>query len=186
MKFCPKKAKEYQEGLGFVRDGTHRCNISYHLQYLEFCYQIKRDYAPESTTESLLNKTIIIELGAIVEVILDDLLGRLKIDREALGLSGDMKIVVPHYATLRNYLELARDYRIIEKDMFEHLGKLSEARNTVHFKKFKKSRELEYNYYTQELLSDVIGYFEKFFEFIEKKYGGDSTVARHWKFPWQS
>jgi len=174
-------AQQFRSFFPFVEDWTRRKNISHHLQYIEFLYKIRQLHNPVSTTQSLLNKTIIIEYFTVVEGILDALLCQLSVN-----VDGDhpVPIEIDEYMNAGRLLELAKCYRIIDDTVQSQLGQIKDTRNRVHIKRPRRNRKLEYEEYSDDLLAQREKIFKEFLEHLWRQKCPDIQTAFPW--PWKT
>jgi len=160
--------RQYWDTLVFINDYSTRDNISYHLQYLEFCYVVNFYFTPSLTTGSLLRKTVIIEYVSIIETILDSMIFELRVRDYPVG-----SFVGLHYlkknTRFGELLEIARYYKILNEDILKKVEKIGEYRNRVHFKRVARN-EKEWDYYTDYKLTETENIFEEFIEECRKRH----------------
>lgn len=171
-----RRANEYKGNFEFLNDGTNICNSAYHMQFIEHCYKQKQEL--EKTTKSLMNRSIIVELGSIVELCLYEILSNLEVN---LHSQKKKPLNVPEKESLGPLIDLAANYEIINKTMKNKLKKLSEDRNSIHFKRYKKKRILEYNYYTDSMVDQSINIFKEFMDAIHLKV---KNTEKTFLWPW--
>jgi len=170
-------AEAFKSYLAFIDDWDKKKNISYHLQYIEFLYKIKKIHEPTLTTLSLSNKTIIIEYFTVIEAIIDALLCQLlvKVDENHF-----VQIEINEYTGADELLKLAKKYKIISQDIHTQLGQIKGTRNRIHIKRPRKKQKYEYKEYTKELLEKYEKTFKVFLEYLFKK----NNIAEYKKYPW--
>ena len=175
----PRKASLYKKNFGFVRNRTHRYNAAYHLQFVEYCWQINRRLT--RTTRSLMNRTIIMELAGLVEVVLHDVLSSLHVHGPGVE---DRPLPVADYLTLEKLIEWADYYGLVEGPLTDRLRNLNAARNSIHFKRFHKQRVLEHGYYTHEMVQEAVQTFEVFLSGIAGKLLRIPKSKKDFIYPW--
>jgi len=156
MTIIPKGKGEFFKYFYFVHDFNRRDNICYHLMYLDFLYKINKQNNPQSVTQSLLFKTLIIEYGVVIEAILDDLLSQMSVHKRG-NYRNDFH--VRRYAGLKELIHLAEKYKIINIDIAESLELIKDYRNRIHIKRLSKD-EKEWHYYTKEKVIEVESVFK--------------------------
>lgn len=171
-----RTANEYKGNFEFLNDGTNICNSAYHMQFIEHCYREKQGL--ERTTKSLMNRSIIIELGSIVELCLHEILSGLIVTLYSQRIKS---LKVSEKEPLGPLIELATNYEIIDATMRNKLKKLCEYRNSIHFKRFRRARILEYNYYTDSMVEESIDIFKEFMELAHLRIKG---TVKTFVWPW--
>ncbi len=161
-----KKAEDIRAFLGFIDESGTCYNISHHIQYLEFLYEIKKRHQPKLTSLSLLNKTIIIEYFVVVEAIIDCLLCQLKVKVNEKTVAMDIGEHTPADRLFR----LAKRYKIIDTDTHSRIGDLKETRNKIHIKRIRSKQKLEHEEYSDELLKEREKIFKSFMVYLFKKH----------------
>ena len=179
MKLPVTSAETFKRYLSFIRSWDRKKNISYHLQYIEFLYKIKKLHNPSSTTRSLLIKTIIVEYFTVIEAILDALLCQLYVDTGEGILA---PIDIDEYTRAERLLGLAKKYRIINVDIHSQLGRIKSTRNKIHIKRPHKNQPLEYEGYTANLLGEYEESYQNFLAFLFDKNGVGSN---DYPWPWR-
>lgn len=174
-----RKSKEYHVNFEFIDDGTNRSNISYHMSYIEHLWKERPKHV--STTKSFINRAILIELASVIELILYDILSSLKATGKGIT---SKSVVFDKTITFGRYIEYAKDYDLIDATISTHLKEINELRNFIHIKKFHKPRILEYNFYTDQMVSNAINVFEQFILYIHQKACGTSRLASSYVWPW--
>ncbi len=159
-------AEYYKQYFPFIQEWGRKKDISHHLQYLDYLYDIKRSNNPDRTYLSLTNKTIIVEFFAISEAIIDALLCEKIVD---IGDGKLAQLYVKEYTNASTLLKMAEYYEIIDKNIYGQLLSLSKTRNFIHIKR-PKSGKLECNHYTDAVLKRYENYFENFLSFLFNKY----------------
>jgi hypothetical protein len=180
VKIWTTKADDYRYYLTFISDRETKLNISHHLQYVEFLYKIKSEHQLILTTLSLTNKSIIIELFAIIESIIDALLCQLKVVLE------DEKCVpleVHEYTNANQLLKLALKYNIVTKPMYGHLVNFSRVRNNIHIKRHDNGDKNEHEKYTNDILKIHEIAFKNFLKFLFIKYRRPNAELYPWPHP---
>jgi len=176
-KFSFLFSRDIRAFLGFIENGSTRCNISHHIQYLEFLYRIKKLHQPISTSLSLLNKTIIIEYFAIIEAIIDALLCQLNVNAGNETIPMEIK----EYTPADELFKLAKHYKIIDQDTHSQLGQLKGTRNRIHIKRSRPRQKLEYQEYPDSLLKQREKIFKSFMVFLFNKHNIDySNILWPW------
>ena len=160
----PRKAAVYKRNFNFLADRISRFNAAYHLQFIEYCWRLNARLV--RTTRSLMNRTLMVELASIVELVLNDVLSSLKVSGHGLNTR---PIHIPIYLTLDKLIDLARYYDLLNDALAEDLRDLNTARNSIHFKKFNKARVLEHDYYRDAMVHKAIQTFEAFLNAIHNK-----------------
>lgn len=173
------KAKDIRTCLGFIEHGGVCCNISHHIQYLEFLYHIKKIHEPKSTSQSLLNKTIIIEYFTIIEAILDSLLCSLEVKTD----SKTVPLEVKEYTKADDLLRLAKHYRIINQDIHSQIGQIKDTRNRIHIKRSKPGKKLEYHEYPDSLVKQREKIFKNFMVHLFERHNVDYS---NFLWPWKA
>ena len=176
MSISVTRAETFKSYCRFIEDWDRKKNISYHLQYIEFLYKIKKIHNPSSTTRSLLHKSIIIEYFTVIEAIIDALLCQLKVK---VNESNFVPIDIEEYTNAQRLLELAKKYKIIDSDMHSQLGQIKNTRNKIHIKRRQESEPLEYARYTVDELKKHEKIFNNFLAFLFQKYDIDYS-----SYPW--
>lgn len=171
------KAKNIQTFLSFIDKGGTRCNISHHIQYLEFLYRIKKLHQPISTSLSLLNKTIIIEYFVVIEAIIDCLLCQLKVEVNGRTVA----IEIGEYTYAEELFRLAKHYKIIDQNTRDRIGQIKGTRNKIHIKRTRSGRKLEYQEYPDRLLKERERIFKSFMVYLFAKHNIDYS---NFLWPW--
>lgn len=172
-----KKAKEIRAFLSFIDKGGTCCNISHHIQYLEFLYKIKKLHQPTLTSLSLLNKTIIIEYFVVIEAIIDCLLCQLRVEVNEKTVA----IEIEEYTYAGELFRLAKHYKIIDQETHGRIGQLKETRNKIHIKRTRAKQKLEYHEYPDSLLKQRENIFKAFMVFLFEKHNIDYS---NFLWPW--
>ena len=167
MSISVTTAETFKSYCRFIKDWDRKKNISYHLQYIEFLYKIKKIHNPSSTTRSLLYKTIIIEYFTVIEAIIDALLCQLEVKVDE---SDFVQIDIDEYTRAERLLQLAKTYKIINPDIHSQLGQIKNTRNQIHIKRRKTSQPLEYERYKSDELKKHERIFNRFLSFLFEKY----------------
>jgi hypothetical protein len=175
----PRKASRYKRNFQFLHSATHRYNAAYHLQFIEYCWQVNRGLT--RTTRSLMNRTIIMELASIVEVVLHDALSGLRMSGQGVA---ERPFPVADHLTLEKLIELAAYCELIEGPLAGQLRELNAGRNAIHFKRFHKLRVLEYDYYKDEMVQKAVETFETFLAAIGRKLSIAGSRRRVFIYPW--
>jgi hypothetical protein len=160
--------QQYWDSLPFVNDYATRDNISYHLQYLEFCYVVNFYFSPSLVTGSLLRKTIIIEYVSIIETILDNIISEFRV-RDYPANSFLNLHYLRKTTRLGELLEIASWYKLLNEELLKKVGKIGEYRNRVHFKRVTRN-EKELDYYTEYKLTETEAIFNEFIIECTKRY----------------
>jgi len=171
------KAENIRAFLSFIDKGGTCCNISHHIQYLEFLYRIKRLHQPISTSLSLLNKTIIIEYFVVIEAIIDCLLCQLEVEVNGRPVP----IEIEEYTYAERLFKLAKHYKIIDSDTHSRLGQLKGTRNKIHIKRTRPRQKLEFQEYPDKLLKEREKIFKSFMVYLFGKYNIDYS---NFLWPW--
>lgn len=173
------EASDIRRFLTFIEGGGGPicCNISHHFQYLEFLYKIKKIHSPVSTSQSLLNKSIIIEYFAIIEAILDSLLRSLVVKSN----KGVFQLEIQEYTSAKELFRLAKCYGIISPSIHTRIGKIQDIRNRIHIKRTKKGRKLEYQEYSDSMLKENENIFKDFLTFLFSK---NNVNHNNFLWPW--
>ena len=151
-----RKAIEYRPNFDFICDGTSIANAAYHMQFIEYCLEHRK--TESSTSRSFLNRTIVIELASIIEMLLYEVLSGLSVE----GCRGSRrKLFIPDYIQFDKLIDLSKYYGLINSDLSSEIKAIKAHRNAIHFKKFTKKRILEYDYYKDDLVDASIVTFEK-------------------------
>lgn len=174
-KYIPKNSEIYKYYFVFLKDWGVIKNISYHLQYLEFLYFVKKEYELISTTLSLTNKTIITEFFVIVEAILDSLLCKLYVTNRDDKF---FNIKINEYIKAAELFRLCKEYEIINESIYKDLEKLRSIRNDIHIKRYKIKDLFEYEKYSDELIEEIEFVFKKFIEFLLRKH--ENYIIIYW------
>lgn len=174
------RAKKFRDYLPFIDDWDRKKDISYHFQYLEYLYKVKKKNDPKSTTLSLSNKAIIIEFFTIIEAIVDALLCQLSVN-DPDGKSVDLK--VDEYLAAEKLFKLAKKYRIVDTTVHSQINQLKGTRNRIHIKRPKKGK-WEYSEYSQSLLKGREKIFKSFMEYLLNKH--DPTLVNVFPWPWNA
>ncbi len=166
--FDPEKiyvtvANEFKDYLRFIDDDNLRKNISYHFQYIEFLYQIRRRHELEFTTLSLSNKTIILEFWSIIEAILFHFVSRIE--------------KIPEKIPASALLVKTKEHSLVSDKICNEIDLLKNCRDHVHI---TKNEDVEFNAYYDEILVERQNEFKSFMEYIFK----DKGVLDYTKFPW--
>jgi len=160
-------------------DGTAVANAAYHLQFIEYC--IEQKVTAISTSLSFLNRTIIIELGSIVEILLYETLSKFYVADQKEKLKA--RLFVPDYATLGLLIDMSKKYKVISKPLAKKVKNLNTNRNSIHFKKFTKKYVLEHNYYTENMVEESKQIFILVLKEIRELYK-DYNYSYEDVFPW--
>src|SRR5258708_1356639 len=128
-----------------------------------------------------MNRTMLVELASIVELVLNDVLSGLKVSGYALSAR---PLHIPMYLSLEKLIDLACYYDLLEDSLADELRNLNTARSSIHFKKFNKARILEHAYYRDAMVHKAIQTFETFLNAIHNKVcpGQKPTFI----YPWES
>ena len=145
-----------------------RKNISYHLQYIERLYHLKRQENPFLTALSLLNKTLIIEMFSIVECILDELLTSVPVQ---MADGSTRRLYVNEYSQASRLIEQAAYYKIISDSIASDIDKLSKYRNTIHIKRYSPKKKYEYDAYDDKILNENEKAFKAFLQYLWRRNG---------------
>lgn len=164
-----KTANYFKNNFIFL-DSSPRNNISYHFQYLQFLYQIKKKEKVFSTILSLLNKTIIIEMFSIVECLTHNLLLELLVD---VGEDKNFKLLLKNHTSITDLTEMATYYKVFTKEISSSVNKLSKYRNSIHIKTQNNGQKSEYLAYSNSILKECEEYFQEILEFIWHKNSFD-------------
>ena len=181
-KFRVRKADDYKKNFDFLSDNTNICNAAYHLQFLEHCWTNRKTL--ESTTRSLMNRTIIVELASIVELVLFELLSNANV--ELVPRKNKKRLEIESNIGLGRLISKAKYYELIEADMTKRLNKLNEGRNSIHFKQFKEKRILEYDYYTDDMVNQAVETFVEFLKAMYSKVRGIKKLDNQFAWPWKA
>lgn len=171
-----RKADEYKKNFEFLSDGTSICNCAYHMQFIEHCYREKQTLT--KTTKSLTNRSIIVELGSIIELCLHEILSSLKVE---LLSQKKIPLKIVENESLGPLIEIATNYEIIDSAMKIKLKKLRTYRNSIHFKRFRKKRILEFDYHKDTTVNEFIKTFEEFMKATHLKIKGTVKI---FVWPW--
>lgn len=171
-----RTANEYKKNFEFLSDGTNKCNCAYHMQFIEHCYREKQTLT--RTTKSLTNRSIVVELGSIIELCLHEILSSLKVEllsqrKKSLNIS-DKEPLGP-------LIKIAANYEIIDSAMKSKLGALCTYRNSIHFKRYREKRILEYNYHKDTTVNEFIKTFE---EFMKATHTNIKGTVKTFVWPW--
>lgn len=172
-------SETYRKNFEILKDGTNRCNSAYHFQFIEHCLRHRIDL--ESTTRSFVNRTVLVELGSIVEMILHELLSDMQVK---ISPKKEKNLQVRENSTLGQLLEIASHYELVDSSTKQSLEKLKKWRNSIHFKSHKKERILEYNYYTDDMVKEGCEIFSEFLKNTHKNITGKSKTD--FSFPWSN
>jgi hypothetical protein len=172
-----KKAEDIRTFLSFIDKEAICCNISHHIQYLEFLYRIKKRHQPKLTSLSLLNKTIIIEYFVVIEAIIDCLLCQLRVQVNGKTVAIEIDKLTP----ADRLFKLAKRYKIIDADTHSRIGDLKETRNKIHIKRTRRRQKLEHEEYSDELLKEREKIFKSFMVYLFEKHNiGHSDFLWPW------
>lgn len=160
------KAEDIRTFLSFIDKEAICCNISHHIQYLEFLYRIKKRHKPILTSLSLLNKTIIIEFFVVIEAIIDCLLCQLRVQVNGKTVA----IEIDKLTHAERLFKLAKRYKIIDSDTHSQIGELKKTRNTIHIKRIRSQQKLEHEEYSDELLEKREKIFKSFMVYLFEKH----------------
>src|SRR3989338_1556247 len=145
LEFNPsEKFKVYLSDVMF--EFSHMDNVAYHLQYLEYLYQVQRDIPLILTLKSLRIKTIIVELVGIIESLLYDAVWRLTWDRTR------GKSPIKRGEGFADIIKMALEECIIPQDLKKDIFDLSILRNRIHLSLIKDS-EKDWHYYDESKLA---------------------------------
>ncbi len=172
-------AETFKQYLRFIDNWDRKKNISYHLQYVDFLYKIKKIHTPGLTTLSLMNKTIIIEYFTIIEAIIDALLCQLSVKIEE---DSYVSLDVNEYMNAGELLQLAKKYHIIDTEIHSKLGQVKNIRNRIHIKRPRKSQKYEYKAYTPKILKQHEKIFKNLMVFLFEKNDIDYN---DYQWPWK-
>jgi hypothetical protein len=174
-----RKAKEYRPNFEFIADGTSVANAAYHLQFIEYCLEQRK--TESSTTRSFLNRTIVIELASIIEMLLYEVLSSLLVE----GRRGFRRsLFIPDYIQFDKLIDLAQYYGLINRNLSAEIKAIKTHRNAIHFKKFTKKRILEYNYYEDNLVDTSIATFEKLLIALFSSIKDEKKTKTSFVLPW--
>jgi len=173
------KAERLKRYLSIIDDWEVKKNVSYHLQYIEFLYKIKKEHDPKYTTLSLLNKTIIVEYFTVIEAIVDNLLCQLHV---MIDEDSYVSIEISEYTRAEELLRLAKRYHVINTAIHSQLGQIKNIRNRIHIKRLRKNQKSEHEEYTQKRLQENQKMFKDFMIFLSYKYQVDYT---DYPWPWK-
>ena len=118
----PHLAKYYKEQWSFIADLHARDNISYQMQYIEFLTSLYNDYDLYLTAESLLAKTMMIEIASVVEAAIKDIMAQWA---KKANINISSKI-------FDELIDMARDSNMIDDNMQKLFHELRIMRNAVH------------------------------------------------------
>ena len=128
-----------------------------------------------------MNRTIVMELAGLVEVVLHDVLSGLRVSGPGVD---DCPLRVPDHMALEKLIELAGLYGLIDGLLAERLRGLNAARNAIHFKRFHKQRILEYDYYKEAMVRQAVETFEVFLKAIAQRVSPGPHRRMNFVYPW--
>ncbi len=145
-----RPASFYKDEWLFIEDIRTRENISYHVQYLEFCICLYNEYEIYLTAESLLCKNMMATIAVIIESALFDLVNQ----------AGDKTNF--SFNERRDFLsriDIAFDMKLIDYNMKNAFHDLRKLRNRIHL---SGAEEREYSAYGVEEVNKYIEILDRF------------------------
>jgi hypothetical protein len=173
-------AETFKTFLPFIKNWDKKKDISYHMQYLEYLYKVKKTNDPKSTTLSLSNKAIIIEFFCITEAVIDAMLCQLRVEDSS---GGHVDIDIDEYTSAEKLFFLAKKYRVIDATVHSQINQLKSTRNRIHIKR-PVSGKPEYSEYTPSLLGGRETIYKAFFEYLFEKH--DPSLTQNFPWPWNA
>ena len=148
----PQSASLYKDQWAFIEDEAIRDNIAYQMQYIEFLIKLYNGYQIYLTAESLLCKTIIVNIASVIE-------GALTYLVISSAQKGNWDI--PQNGGFKSILARAQGMGYIDRNMRGSLSYLWDQRNHIHLNDIRLK---EYDLYTIDAANSWLKKLEEFRE----------------------